>query len=219
MHMNRYLKERRVELGLTQSDVARHVGVSEATVSRWESGDIASMKQNRIAALAEILRLEPAAIIAAEGQPVANALRGAPSVLSVPENVLPLPQMRPLPLLGAIACGAPILAAENIDDFLQIPDNIPADFCLRCKGDSMINARIFDGDIVLIREQPDVDNGEIAAVLIGDEATLKRVYKYPNRVELRAENPMFAPLNYEGGDLNRIRILGKAVAFLSAIRS
>lgn len=219
MHMNRYLKDRRVELGLTQSDVARHVGVSEATVSRWESGDIASMKQNRIAALAEILRLEPAAIIAAEGQPVSNALRGAPSVLTVPENVLPLPQMRPLPLLDAIACGTPILAAENIDDFLQVPDNIPADFCLRCKGDSMINARIFDGDIVLIREQPDVDNGEIAAVLIGDEATLKRVYKYPNRVELRAENPMFAPLNYEGGDLNRIRILGKAVAFLSTIRS
>lgn len=212
MHRNRYLKDRRVELGLTQSDVARHVGVSEATVSRWESGDIASMKQNRIAALAEILRLEPAAIIAAEGQPVST-----PSVL--PENVLPLPRMRPLPLLGAIACGTPILAAENIDDFFQIPDNIPADFCLRCKGNSMINARIFDGDIVLIREQPDVDNGEIAAVLIGDEATLKRVYKYPNRVELRAENPMFAPLNYEGGDLNRIRILGKAVAFLSTIRS
>lgn len=219
MHLNRYLKNRRLELGLTQNDIARHVGVSEATVSRWESGDIASMKQNRIAALAEILRLEPAAIIAAEGQPISNALRGAPSVLPVPENILPLPRMRQLPLLGAIACGTPILAAENIEDYLQIPENIPADFCLRCKGDSMINARIFDGDIVLIREQPDVDNGEIAAVLIGDEATLKRVYKYPNRLELRAENPMFSPLNYEGGDLNRIRILGKAVAFLSTIRA
>ena len=82
----------------------------------------------------------------------------------------------------------------------------------------MINARIFDGDIVLIREQPDVDNGEIAAVLIGEEATLKRVYKYKNRIELRAENPTYAPLNYEASELSSIRILGKAVAFISTVR-
>ena len=215
-HQNGYLKQRRQELGLTQNDVATHVGVSEATVSRWESGDIANMRQGRIAALAEILRIDPSVIVGMTEGSVSAALTGKERTL--PANILPLPKVRPLPLVGAIACGTPILAAENIEEYLQIPENVPADFCLKCKGDSMINARIFDGDIVLIHEQPDVDNGEIAAVLIGEEATLKRVYKYPNRMELRAENPLFPPLNFEGADLSRIRILGKAVAFLSIVR-
>lgn len=82
----------------------------------------------------------------------------------------------------------------------------------------MINARIFDGDIVYIRQQPDVENGEIAAVLIGDEATLKKVYKYPNRIELRAENPTMKPLEYEGEEINNVRILGKAVYFISKVQ-
>ncbi|MBR5519705.1 MAG: helix-turn-helix domain-containing protein [Clostridia bacterium] len=215
-HQNGYLKQRRQELGLTQNDVATHVGVSEATVSRWESGDIANMRQGRIAALAEILRIDPSVIVGMAEGSVSAAL--ADKERTLPANILPLPKVRPLPLVGAIACGTPILAAENIEEYLQIPENVPADFCLKCKGDSMINARIFDGDIVLIHEQPDVDNGEIAAVLIGEEATLKRVYKYPNRMELRAENPLFPPLNFEGADLSRIRILGKAVAFLSIVR-
>ena len=203
MQTNQFLKDRRLELGLTQAEIARFVGVSEATVSRWESGDIASMRQNRIAALAEILRVDINWIVSRGAQPVSELLRHSA------QNAA---------LLGSIACGTPILAQENIEEYLHIPENIAADFCLRCKGDSMINARIFDGDIVLIREQPDVDNGEIAAVLIDDEATLKRVYKYPNRIELRAENPLFAPLNYEDSELSAIRILGKAVAFLSTVR-
>lgn len=211
-HKNGYLKDRRIELGLTQYEIAQHVGVSEATVSRWESGDIANMKQSRIAALAEILRIDPAAIVGAEMG--AETVRTDP----LPPNVIPLPRMRRLPLLGTIACGTPTLAEENIETYLCAPEEISADFCLRCRGDSMINARIFDGDIVLIREQPDVDNGEIAAVLIGEEATLKRVYKYPNRLELRAENPTFAPLNFEEDNLSAVRILGKAVAFMSIVR-
>ena len=215
-HQNGFLKARRQELGLTQNEVAAHVGVSEATVSRWESGDIASMRQSRIASLAAILRLDPAVIVGMTESSVAAAVQAQDRTL--PANLLPLPKVRPLPLVGAIACGSPTLATENIEEYLQIPENVPADFCLKCKGDSMINARIFDGDIVLIHEQPDVDNGEIAAVLIGEEATLKRVYKYQGRIELRAENPLYPPLNFEGTELSRIRILGKAVAFLSILR-
>ena len=82
----------------------------------------------------------------------------------------------------------------------------------------MINARIFDGDIVYIRQQPDVENGEIAAVLIDGEATLKRVFKHKESLELRAENPTFPPMYFEGTELNGIRILGKAVAFLSSVK-
>ena len=135
-----------------------------------------------------------------------------------PDNILPMPEMRRIPLLGTIACGEPILAEENLDGEVDIPKNIRADFALRCKGDSMINARIFDGDLVYIHQQEDVDNGQIAAVLIGEEATLKRVYKYPNRLELRPENPTFPVFQYEGEQLAEVRILGKAVAFTSSVK-
>lgn len=134
------------------------------------------------------------------------------------DNVLPLPKFKKVPLIGAIACGEPILAVENIDSYINMAEDINADFALKCKGDSMINARIFDGDYVYIRTQEDVDDGEIAAVLIGDEATLKRVHKYPGKLVLSSCNPMYNDLIYQNEQLNDIRILGKAVAFLSAIR-
>ena len=121
-------------------------------------------------------------------------------------------------MFGEIACGQPIYANEDYETFIEASERINADFCLTAKGDSMINARIFDGDIVFIKEQPDVDNGEIAAVLIEDEVTLKRVYKYENRLELRPENPLHSVQNYEGETLNHIRILGKAVVFQSNVR-
>lgn len=136
----------------------------------------------------------------------------------LPSNVLPLPQMKKIPLIGAIACGTPILAQTNIEEYIFCPENIHADFCLRCQGDSMINARIFDGDIVFIRTQPDVENGEIAAVCIGEEATLKRVYKYSNKLVLNPENPSFEPLIYTNEELNDIKIIGKAVYFVSEVR-
>lgn len=138
-------------------------------------------------------------------------------VFSIP-GIEPLPTFTRVPLVGTIACGTPTLAEENIEEYIKMDTRIKADFCLRCSGSSMINARIFDGDIVFIREQPDVENGEIAAVSINNEATLKRVYKYPSRLELRAENPTFTPLNYEGEELKNIRILGKAVAFISVVQ-
>ena len=101
--------------------------------------------------------------------------------------------------------------------YVEALSDLHVDFCLQAKGDSMINARIKDGDIVFIRSQPEVNNGEIAAVAIGDTATLKRVYYYPekNQITLQAENPAFPPLTYVGAELEEIRILGKAVAFQS----
>ena len=128
-----------------------------------------------------------------------------------------------VPVLGTIACGKPILAQENHEDMVGVPDDIHADFCLRCQGDSMINARIYDGDIVFIRQQPSVENGEIAAVLIDDtadvaETTLKRVYIYDSKVMLVAENPQYPPMSFEKEEMNSVRILGKAVAFLSGVR-
>ena len=140
------------------------------------------------------------------------------SVFDIP-NIIPVPKMRKIPLLGTIACGEPILAAENIEDEVDIPENIHADFALRCKGDSMVGAEIYDGDIVYIRQQPTVLNGQIAAVLIEDEATLKRFYynETAGRVTLNAENPDFEPLVYTGEEINHIRILGRAVGLTREI--
>lgn len=134
------------------------------------------------------------------------------------DNIIPLPKTKMVPLVGTIACGTPILAEENIEDMVPMPEHIKADFALRCKGDSMINARILDNDIVYIRKQESVENGEITAILIDNEATLKRFYKYGNTVLLRAENPNFKELEYSNEEINEIRILGKAVYFLSSIR-
>lgn len=142
----------------------------------------------------------------------------ASNYISLSDNVIPMPKMHSVPLIGTIACGEPILAAENLDGEVDMPELVTADFALRCKGDSMIEARIYDGDIVYIRQQPSVDNGEIAAVLIGDEATLKRVYVYPEKLVLSPANHNYEPFIYVGEEINGIRILGKAVAFTSAVR-
>jgi len=133
------------------------------------------------------------------------------------ENVFPIRTKR-VPLLGEIACGEPIYADERHGEYVITDEGVNADFCLRCVGDSMIGARIHDGDLVFVRKQSSVDNGEIAAVIIEDEATLKRVYFDGKTLILAPENPAFAPLIYSGEDLNQINILGKAVAFQSAIR-
>lgn len=133
-------------------------------------------------------------------------------------NILPFPAMQRVPLIGTIACGEPTLAAENIECEVDMPEHVKADFALRCKGDSMINARIYDGDIVYIRQQPTVDDGQIAAVLIDDEATLKRVHLYPDHIVLEPENPQYRPRSYWEQDMEHVRILGKAVAFTSNVR-
>ncbi len=138
---------------------------------------------------------------------------------SVKAQILPITKKK-FPLLGEIACGEPIFAEQEYGTYFEASADIQADFCLVAKGDSMTGARIFNGDVVYIRKQEMVNNGEIAAVIIEDEATLKRVYYYPekNKLVLQAENPAYEPLVYVGEELNTIRILGKAVAFTSIVK-
>lgn len=123
-----------------------------------------------------------------------------------------------LPLLGTIACGSPTFAEENFEGYITLPEPVKADFALRAKGDSMVGARIFDGDIVFIRRQPDVEDGEIAAVRIGDETTLKRIKHYPNRLILIPCNPIYQEIIFRDEELQNVTILGKAVWFLSEVR-
>ena len=135
------------------------------------------------------------------------------------DNIKPISTQK-IPLIGEIACGEPIVAIEEFESYVELGSNIKADYCLKCKGDSMINARIHDGDIVFIRKQPTVNNGEIAAVIIDDEVTLKRVYfQNDNKtLILKPENSKYQPLVYAGADLEQVRIFGKAVAFQSDVK-
>ena len=134
------------------------------------------------------------------------------------DNIYKIDKIK-LPMLGTIACGEPIFANEDRESYVMVGTEIRADFCLKCQGDSMINARIHDGDIVFIRKQDIVDNGEIAAVIIDDEATLKRFYYYKeqNMVILRPENSKYKDIILTGEQLERVKVLGKAVAFQSDV--
>ncbi len=200
------LKQLRIMHKLNQTDFAKAIGLSRSTIGMYETGK-REPDFETLETIADYFNVTIAYLLGKEDT----------SMISIP-NIIPLPKMKKVPLVGTIACGEPILADENIEAFINMPEEVGATFALRCKGDSMINARIFDGDIVYIRQQPDVENGEIAAVLIGDEATLKKVYKYPNRLELRAENPTMKPMEYEGAEIDNVRILGKAVYFISKVQ-
>lgn len=198
------IKEKRIEQDMSQEQLAQKVGYkSRSSINKIELGK-SDISQTMIKMIATALNTTPSYIMGWESD--------------MPSNILPLPQTRLVPMLGAIACGEPILAEENIEAYVNVNADIPADFALKCKGDSMINARIFDGDIVYIRRQADVDDGEIAAVLIDTEATLKRVRKLPNKLILSPCNPMYDDLIYTAEQLDTVRILGKAVAFTSTIR-
>lgn len=202
------MKNRRKAIGLSAEKVAEILGVSPATIYRYENGDIEKVPGDRLGPIASALQTTPAYLMGwTDGD------RDA-----LPANVIPMPEMRKIPLVGTIACGEPILAEENIEEYISIPKHIKADFALTCKGDSMINARIFDGDIVYIRQQDTVESGEIAAVLIDNEATLKRVRLFDDHISLEPENPMYKPFVYWNEEMNSVRILGKAVAFTSAVR-
>ena len=208
--INSLMRNRRKELGLTMKDVAKAVGVSEATVSRWESGNIANMGRDKINALSKVLNLSPISIMGISDD--------IDDFLELPSNIIPITKVRRIPVIGKIACGTPILAVENVTDNILLPDYIQADFALICQGDSMINAKIDNGDTVYIRKQNVVENGEIAAVLIGEDVTLKKVFLSKDLLKLVPANDDYEPFIYSAEEAENIRIIGKAVAILKNIK-
>lgn len=207
------LRQLRTECGISQQALANSLGdISKSSINMYERGE-REPGLEMLEAIADFFNVDMDFLLGKSNIP--NKAR-AGAVL--PDNIIQMPEMRKIPLIGCIACGAPILAEEHIEDYIDIPKHIHADFALTCKGDSMINARIFDGDIVYIRKQDTVENGEIAAVLIEDEATLKRVRLFDDHISLEPENPQYRPIVYWGDEMNSVRILGKAVAFTSCVR-
>lgn len=205
MEVKDILKSRRQELNLTMKEVATSVGVNEGTISRWESGDIANMKKDKIMALAKALQISPAVIMGWDD---------GSTILPAYPNIHPVTK-RTLPVLGEVACGEPRFMNEEIEFYADELEGIHADYVLVAHGDSMIGARIHDGDLVFVKKQEEVENGEIAVVAINDEATLKRVFYYRERglMILKAENSAYEDMIYQGTELADVHVLGKAVAF------
>lgn len=199
MSFGRLLRRLRMERGLSQEELSRKLGTSKQVISRYENG-IRMPKLSTVTALAAALDV-----------PLA-ALTEDTDVYALPG--VERPHWRRVPLLGDIACGEPILAEENVEGYVEVDASVRCDFTLRCRGDSM-EPRLHDGDIVMIRVQPDVLDGQIAAVLIGGEATLKHVYHLPGRMGLRLmpENPAYPPIFVTEANADEARVLGRAVAY------
>lgn len=200
------IKSRRIELGLTVEELAHKMGYKDkSSISKIENGK-ADIPQSKIAAFADALETTTAYLMGWEEKP-------QPTPRPIPKGFEPMPKMKKIPLVGSIACGTPILAQQNIEKIVDVPENIRCDFSLTCHGDSMEGAGIHDRDVVYIRIQPEVENGEIAAVRIGEEATLKRVYYQNGTLTLMPANAAYAPMVYTGPELNDVQIEGKAVGW------
>lgn len=194
------INEQRKKLNLTLKDVADYVGVSEATVSRWESGNIANMRRDRISALAEILKVSPIDIMGIDGDE-------SPRLTS--KGVL-------IPVLGYVRAGVPIEAVEEILDYEEISQEQARTgdfFALKIKGDSM-EPKISEGDVVIVRKQSTVENGELAVVLVnGDDATVKKFYRSNNGIKLVSTNPKYDPFFYTPTEVDSfpVSVIGRVV--------
>lgn len=204
MEFYQILRNLRKDYNYTQEQLGKIIGVSAGSIGLYEQNrrepDNDTMKK-----IAKVFNVSIDYLLGFENE--------------IPlERILPISKQK-FPLLGNIACGSPIEATEEFDIYIESNSNIDADFCLRAKGDSMMGARIYDNDIVFIKKQDMVDNGEIAAVIIDNEATLKRVQYFPDKniLVLKAENPKYEDLMYSGEELDHIRILGKVISFYSEL--
>lgn len=205
METHENIKFLREKLGLSQEELAAKVGYKDrSSIAKVEAGAV-DLTQSKIAAFAAALFVTPAQLMGISNESESHA-----------KNIIPMPEIIEVPLIGQIACGQPILAEENVVGRVGAIASWGADFALECKGDSM-SPKILDGDIVAIRKRPTVDNGQIAAVRVDNEATLKKVFLYPDRLELRPINPDYDPIVLYGEEMNNASIEGLAVGLCRGI--
>ena len=194
---------------MTQTDLALKMGYADKSmIAKIEKGNV-DLPQSKILAFANVLETTPGELMGWDYET---------DTAETVDNIYKLDKIK-LPMLGKVACGEPIFADEDRESYIMIGTDIGADFCLQCQGDSMINARIHDGDIVFVKKTDIVENGEIAVVIIDDEATLKRFFYYreQNLVILKPENPKYQDIILTGEQLNQVRVIGRAVAFQSDV--
>lgn len=202
------IKETLKENRMSVRELARRSDIAQTTMNRYLTTDT-EIPVGKLESIAKALGVTPGYLMGyGMDTPYVSKLIGV---------IKPLSKQR-LPILGNVACGEPIFADEHHESYVEAGNDIDADFCLLAQGDSMINARIFDGDLLFVKSQSTVDNGDVAVVLIDDEATVKRVYIDYNAdntvsmLTLIPENPMYRPMRYTGHTLDSVRILGKVIA-------
>lgn len=208
MSIGSKIRDLRVAENLTMQEVAERIGTTKQTIYKYENGIITNIPSDKIAALARIFRVSPAVIMGWEISP--SGARG---------DFRPAAPPRQVPVLGTIPCGEPREAVQLSGETAPAPGEITCDYVFRAVGDSMIGAGIHDGDLVYIREQPEVENGQIAAVQLVEDgeftSTLKRFYRDGSRVVLQPANPAYMPIVLTGEELDDVRIVGLAVYVLS----
>lgn len=212
------LREARKAKQLTQKELAVQVGAKHNSVSNWEN-DLNKPDPDTIELLCEVLEVSADYLLPSRRAKAAETNQiNANDLAERYPGLIPISQLklRRVPVIGEIAAGVPITANREYDEYIEVPDTADArkyDLSLRVKGDSM-KPRYLDGDLVFIRCQPDVRDGQIAAVVVGGEATLKRVYHVPGGVQLISENPEYSPMLYTEDDVNDIHLIGLAVGFM-----
>lgn len=206
------LKSLRREKGWSQQRLADALELSKSSVNMYERGEREPGFET-MEAIADLFNVDMNYLYGRTDVKIADPIVPEPKKPTIPPGFEPPPKMKKVPLIGSIACGTPILAEQNIEKLVDVPENIRCDFSLTCHGDSMVDAGIHDKDVVYIRIQPEVENGEIAAVRIDGEATLKRVYYNPGTLTLMPANPAYAPMIYTGSQLEDVHIEGKAVGW------
>ncbi|MEB3428842.1 transcriptional repressor LexA [Citroniella saccharovorans] len=195
------INKKRLEKGMTLEELGKKVGVSKVTIHKYESKVITNIPSDRIEAMAKALDVSPAYLMGWDDEK---------DLSDIPGIILP-EKLKKIPILGVIACGEPIFAEENYDGYFMLDQNLPqADFILKAKGDSMIDMGIHEGDLVFLRQQPMVENGEVGAVLIDNEATLKKIYINEHEIILQPCNRNYPPIVVKTGD---IKIMGKLVGY------
>ncbi len=222
MKLSRKLAQLKGDRGLTTDALSALSGVPKGTINKILNGETRNPTIGTLNALAEALKC-PIEVLSGESVPLAVSPDAIPGVRRLGDagalknegDLLPVTRRR-VPLLGTIAAGVPIYAEQTLDA-TDCDSAMQCDFALRVRGDSMTGARIQDGDIVFIRRQDDVDDGQIAAVIIDDEATLKRVYHIKNGLQLLSENRSYPPMVFTFEEYGSIRILGRAVGFTSRL--
>ena len=204
------IKSRRLELGWTTDELAKRMGYKDrSSISKIENGK-ADIPQSKVKEFAKVLDTSVSWLIGIDDEDNGHA---APALRPISSGFKSMPKMKKVPLIGAIACGESITAEQNIEKMVDVPENIRCDFSLTCHGDSMADAGIHDKDVVYIRIQSEVENGEIAAVRIDGETTLKRVYYSSDTLTLMPANPAYAPMIYTGTQLEAVHIEGKAIGW------
>lgn len=201
-NLKRILEER----NMTQSELARAAGIRQSSISDWLNSKY-EPKQNSVFVVARALGVSPSSLIGI-GQSIDD-------IIALEPSLHPIRRIRKIPILGEIACGDPIWAEENFEGYIGIdPTAMDGDFALYAKGNSMVDADIYSGDLVLLRKVPIVDDGKIAAVYYDGEATLKKIYmdRENKRTVLQPCNADYAPIIIDDdGTGNAPIILGECV--------